>query len=316
MEEVMRRALVLPPQASSMAREIDVLHYIVIGTAMLVAAASAIAIVVFLVRFRLRPEVAHRPRGPLHPRHEVMIALATLGVFLVFWVAGYRQFHAVRTPPPNAQRIYVIAKQWMWEAVYSDGTGVQTDIRVPVGQPVELLLTSRDVIHSFYVPAFRLKQDVLPGRITSMWFTATQPGRHDILCAEYCGTGHSRMRGSVIALSPGDYAAWLAGAGRNATELAAAGERFAAQRGCLRCHTVDGTPHLGPTWAGLYGSRIPLAGGGTVIATEAYLTESMMDPNSKLHAGFPPIMPSYFGQLPGPEAAAIVEYIRTLRRPQ
>jgi len=148
--------------------------------------------------------------------------------------------------------------------------------------------------------------------MVSLWFTATTPGRYDIFCAEYCGNGHSRMRGSVSVLSEADYARWAAR--DSVDDLAAAGLRIAAERGCLRCHTVDGTPHIGPTWAGLYGSQVRLTDGTTVRADDEYLTESMMDPTSQIVAGFVPIMPTYLGQLSGADAGAIVEYIRSLRR--
>jgi cytochrome c oxidase subunit 2 len=310
MNELFRRMLGLPPQAGSLARRIDTLHYVVIGTSFVVAFVVFALVIYFLVRFRERPGEP-RHRGKVPPIVEIGLTAVTLAVFLAFWVVGFGQFRAIHTVTPGAPRIYVVAKQWMWEAVYPDGTAVQDAIRVPVGRPVVLLLTARDVIHSFYVPSFRLKQDVVPGRITELEITATTPGEYDILCAEYCGTGHSRMRGRVVALPPADYAAWLES---HATpDLAATGEKLAAEKGCLRCHTVDGTPHLGPTFRGLYGSTVELANGTTVVADEAYLTESMMDPTTKMVRGFQPLMPSYLGQLAGPEAAAIVEFIRSLR---
>jgi cytochrome c oxidase subunit 2 len=311
MNELLRKALNLPPQASSVARSIDTLHYVVIGTAFLVAFLAFAVIGAFLIRFREGGAPHPHRHYKLPTRYEIGLAIATLVVFVAFWVVGFVQFREVRTAPSNAMRIYVVAKQWMWEFVYPDGTSSQEELRVPVGQPVELLMTGRDVIHSFYVPSFRVKQDVIPGRITTVWFTAVEPGTFDILCAEYCGAGHSSMRGRVVAVAPGAYATWVGG--HVARDLASAGEKLAAERGCLRCHTVDGTPHLGPTWRGLYASRVQLANGETVIANDAYLTESMMDPLVKLHAGFGPIMPSYLGQLSGGEAAALVEFIRSLR---
>ena len=309
MNELLRRALMLPPQASSFARHLDYLHYTVIGAAFVVCFLAFLLLFYFAIRFRERP--GKKPKGRLPHIVEIGLAGFTLTCFLVWWVVGFSQYKEMREPPANAMHVYVVAKQWMWQFVYPNGAAAEDDLRIPVGEPVELTMTSRDVIHSFYVPAFRVKQDVLPGRMTTVWFTATQPGTFDLDCAEYCGAGHSRMLGHVIAMPPGDYAAWLSG--HEATDLAATGEKLAGDYGCLRCHTVDGTPHVGPTWKGLYGSRVPLADGTTVLANEAYLTESMMDPPAKLHAGYPPVMPTFLGRLSGPEAAAIVEYIRTLR---
>jgi cytochrome c oxidase subunit 2 len=310
MNELLRRALMLPPQASSFARDIDYLHYTVIGAAFVVCFLAFAVIGYFLFRYRERPG---EPNPHRHvPRwFELSLAAVALTCFLVWWLFGFAQFRWLREPPAHATRIYVVAKQWMWQYVYPNGMAAEDDLRVPVGQPVELTMTSRDVIHSFYVPAFRVKQDVVPGRLTTMWFTATEPGSFDILCAEYCGAGHSRMRGRVIAMPPAEYAAWTGGHTTN--DLAKIGEQLAADNGCLRCHTVDGTPHLGPSWKGLYGSRVPLSDGTTVVADDAYLTESMMDPTAKLHVGYPPLMPSFLGRLSGPEVDAIVEYIRSLR---
>jgi cytochrome c oxidase subunit 2 len=309
MNELMRHALNLPPQASTFARHIDYLHYVVIGSAFVVCMLTFLAILYMLIHFREGKACKKHRRIPRWL--EISAAAFTLTVFLVWWVIGFLQFRDMRTPPAKSMRVYVVAKQWMWEYVYPDGITAENELHVPVGQPVELLMTSRDVIHSFYVAAFRNKQDVVPGRITTFWFTATQPGRYPILCAEYCGAGHSRMRGVVVAMEPSAYAEWAAG--HHSKDLVQAGEKLAADYGCLRCHTVDGTPHLGPSWKDLYGSTIPLAGGGTVVADDAYLTESMMDPAAKLHAGYPPLMPTFLGRLSGPEAAAIVEYIRSLR---
>lgn len=312
MNELFRRALMLPPQASSVSHRIDVLHYTVIGSAFAVCGIVFALIGYFLVRFRDTP--TRKPaKFKLPHAIEAGLAAFTLLVFLAWWFVGFGQFRDIRTPPANAIRVYTVAKQWMWQFVYPNGTASEDDLRVPVGLPVVLLGTSRDVIHSFYVPAFRLKEDVVPGRITTLWFTAEHAGTYQIECAEYCGAGHSRMLGHVIAMAPTDYAKWVEG--HTSTDLASTGEHLAVQYGCLRCHTADGTPYLGPTWKGLYGSTVPLEGGATIKADDAYLTESMMDPTIKLVAGYPPLMPSYLGQLSGPEAAAIVEYIRSLRDP-
>jgi cytochrome c oxidase subunit 2 len=201
-------------------------------------------------------------------------------------------------------------------------------LRVPAGRPVRLLMTSQDVIHSFFVPAFRLKQDVLPGRYAEAWFEAKAPGRFPIFCAEYCGLAHSSMLGQVEAMPQAEFDAWLAEA-RQRTVVAAQdmgsdrfdiqaslleqGEKLAAEHGCFRCHTVDGTEHIGPTWVDLYRRTQRLEGGATVVADEAYLTESMMDPGARIVAGYKDVMPSYQGEVAAPEIAAILEFIKSLR---
>lgn len=344
MNELLRRMLVLPEQGSTVARGIDTLHYFVIAVTMLGAAAVGGVVLYYIVRYRdpsgtsanadaaPDPEPGHA-RGGIPLWTEFLVAGGLLALFLLWWVIGFRQFVQLQTPPRDSLTIYTTAKQWMWSFAYPSGAGSNGVLYVPVGRPVKLVMTSRDVIHSFFVPAFRVKQDVLPGRSTSVWFEADEPGRHAIYCTEYCGAGHSTMRGEVIALDDADYDRALArlapvavapardgdpavvGAAAPAEplSLAAMGQRVAAQAGCFRCHTVDGTPHTGPTWAGLYTADIPLQGGDRVIADEAYLTESMMDPRARVHLGFQPIMPAYQGLLTAPQVGALVEYIRSLR---
>jgi cytochrome c oxidase subunit 2 len=312
MNELMRRMLALPPQSSTVARSIDLLHYVVITISMLGAILVAAAVAVMLVRFRQRRGgFPHRRVRRIPVAIEVGLIGGLLAMFLAFWVIGFRQFVGLRTPPADAIDVYVVAKQWMWTFAYPDGNASTGDLYVPAGRPVRLLMTSRDVIHSLFVPDFRVKQDVLPARTTTLWFEAPEPGVHDILCAEYCGTEHSLMRGRVVVLDPAAWARWSDGHS-NGTDLAATGARIASERGCLRCHTVDGTPHLGPTWAGLYGSTIVLATGERIRADEAYLTESMMDPERRIRAGFAAIMPSYRGLIEGGDIAALVAYIRSL----
>jgi cytochrome c oxidase subunit 2 len=340
--ELLRRILFLPPQASTVARQIDYLHYFVIGTTMAGATLITVVGLLFVIRYRAgRTLERDRPRSEPPTWIEAGLVSFLLGLFCLWWVIGFVQYVHVRTAPENALTIYVTGKQWMWKFAYPDGESSLSAVYVPTGRPVRLLLTSRDVIHSFFVPDFRVKYDVLPGRYTTVWFEVPRPGTHQVLCAEYCGTGHSTMRGQVVALSPEDYARWLEGARRHdepaarvslagplrdeplsvdqlvprePLSLVRLGEEIAAQQGCLRCHTLDGSPHIGPTWAGLYRSLIPVDRGAPVVADEAYLTESMMDPLAKLHRGFAPVMPSYHGLLTPAETAAIVQLIKALAR--
>ena len=321
-----------------MASEIDGLHYFVILVTMAGATLVTLAGAVFLIRYRRRerePQKVYPNAMRQLPLVFEGLSLALLfGLFLVWWVIGARQFMTLRIAPENAMDVYVTGKQWMWKFAYPEGNSSVAVLYVPTGQAVRLIMTSRDVIHSFYVPEFRIKQDVLPGRYTTVWFEATAPGAYQILCTEYCGQGHSTMRGSVVALSPGDYARWrsfdsaardgdrevgaeerapLEAARPDMLSLARVGERVAAEQGCLRCHTIDGSPHIGPTWAGAYGQRVALEGDGEVLLDAAYITESMMDPAVRIHRGFQNVMPSYLGRISPAETAAIIEFIRSLR---
>ncbi|NVB81797.1 MAG: cytochrome c oxidase subunit II, partial [Kofleriaceae bacterium] len=340
MNEMMRILLFLPEQASTVASRIDALHFLVISVTMLGAAGVALVTLYWIVKYRARPErgesaehdVDVRPvRKELSLRFELFGFGGLLALFVFFWVIGFRQYVYLAAPPPNATTVYVTGKQWMWSFAYPNGGGSNGVIYVPVGRPVKLVMTSRDVIHSFFVPAFRVKQDVVPGRSTTLWFEVKHPGRYPVYCTEYCGIDHSLMRAEVVALSDADYERQMSGIepaviatadvslqpqpeGKGPPViLARVGERVAAERGCFRCHTPDGTPHIGPTFAGLYGARISLEDGHSIVADDAYLTASMMDPGAQIHAGFKNVMPSYQGVVSAPEVAALVEFIRSLR---
>ena len=313
MTRLLLALLDLPPEASTCAAPLDVLHFIVIGVTMLGATFVFGLAIVLMVRNRRRAEGETTARVEASVPSEISIMGGILALFLAFWVVGAAQYDHMMTPPPNAVPVYVTAKQWMWKFSYADGRSAMDVLTVPVHTPVKLVMTSRDVIHSFYVPAFRMKHDVVPGRYYVAWFEATIPGTFEIECAEYCGVSHSRMLGQVRVLSFDDYRRWqetsLPG---ESHDLAAEGLAVAARRGCLSCHTIDGQPHIGPTWAGLYGSRVRLDDGRTVIADDAYLTRSMMEPREDVVLGFRPVMPAYRGILEQPEVAALVEFIASI----
>jgi cytochrome c oxidase subunit 2 len=331
--------LFLPRQGSTMARELDYLHYSVILITMGGALTVALVAAVFIARYRKgrvrRPVLSPEGRRPEKRARvywmETLLGGGILLLFIVWWVVGYQQFVRLEIPPPNAIEIYANGKQWMWSFAYPNGRGSKGVLYVPAHRAVKLVMSSRDVIHSFYVPEFRVKKDVIPGRTTTLWFEVTGPGRYAAYCTEYCGEGHSTMRATVVALSDADYARMLeelprvevdgpfyrepevAGAAPpRSVSYAEVGENVAVTKGCLRCHTADGTPHIGPTWVGMYGASVNLQDGRQITADVAYLTESMMDPLAKVHAGFEPVMPSYQGRLDAGEVGALLEYIRSL----
>lgn len=329
-DNYLRKVLFLPEQASSIAKEIDWLHFAVISATLIGATVITLAAAYFCIRYRIR-----KTRGPAERRSpsptpalwfELLLVGGLFSLFVGFWGVGFWQYVKLAEPPADSYDIYVSGKQWMWKFAYPTGQHSVGTLYAPAGRPVRLILTSRDVIHSFYVPDFRIKHDAVPGRYTTAWFTANAPGTHHIFCAEYCGTDHSRMRGEVVVLTESDFSRWLdSESGGDIAELeggmrdtappglAGHGEVAAAKYGCLRCHSVDGSPHIGPTWRGLYGARVPLADGSETLADVAYLTESMMDPLAKLHRGYGGVMPSYLGYLQPAEVSAIVEFMKTLR---
>jgi cytochrome c oxidase subunit 2 len=338
LNDLIRRMLNLPVQASSYAARVDHLHFFVIAVTMAGALAVFATALYFIVRYRRRPG-NEGPTPQVHggTRLESGFISGILTLFLAIWVVGFRQYRVIEEPPAGTMDVYVVAKQWMWKFTYPEGAGSVGVLYVPVHRPIKLIMTSRDVIHSFYVPAFRMKQDVIPGRYTTAWFEADEVGTYPIRCAEYCGTRHSEMLGDVVVLSEQDFNRWAAdpdgpvaemipgrqqetelGAtptfpARQRRALVSEGEQAAAELGCLRCHSTDGTPYIGPTWTGLFGSQVPLTTGALVVADEAYLTESMMDPMAKIVAGYTPVMPSYLGRMDPRQTAAIVEFIKTLK---
>jgi cytochrome c oxidase subunit 2 len=261
-------------------------------------------------------------------RFEVVVIGVPLFFFLLWFVQGYKDYIWYTSPPSNAMDVYVMGKKWMWKFSYPDGPNAIGTIHVPANRPVRLLMTSRDVIHSFFVPDFRIKQDVLPGRYTETWFEATKPGRYQILCSQYCGTWHSQMWGEVVVMPAPEFDSWLAeqkaglakrvdtggdDGGEFRGSIVEYGKRVAMAQGCVKCHSLDGEPHIGPTWLDLYHRRETLDNGQVIVADEAYLTDSMIDPRGKIVRGFKPVMPTYKGRLSAPEAAALVEFIKSLR---
>jgi len=330
MNELLRRILFLPEQASEYARQVDALHYFVILTTMVGAAGVFATAIYFFVRYRRRSDTDVTPHVSPKPIHEILFIGGPLALFLVWFAIGYPQYVSLSLPPKDAMDVYVQGKKWMWKFAYPGGPNAIDTLRVPAGRPVRLLITSRDVIHSFFVPALRIKQDALPGRYTQTWFNATQPGRYEIFCAEYCGLSHSSMLGELVVMPAAEFDQWLSdqrrgisvaqdsgpGGGapvRPASNLVEEGRRVAAEQGCLKCHTVDGTRHIGPTWTDLFGRDEKLATGKSVHADESYLTKSMMDPSADIVAGYQNVMPTYQGKLSPPDAAAIVEFIKSLR---
>ena len=332
MNELLRRMLFLPEQASTLAPEIDHLHMFVIIVTMISSVVIGTAALYFYVRYRWRGRIGAKGE-PVYTTWWLETAIIGLPAFffLLWFGIGFRTFTRAYTPPPDSMDVYVMAKQWMWKFSYPDGPNGVNVLRVPVGKPVRLLITSRDVIHSFYVPSFRVKMDALPGRYTQTWFQATMTGRFPVFCAEMCGTGHSIMRAEIVVMPQADFDKWLAEQRANLrtaqhdgnktrledrpTEatMAQMGEKIAASAGCFKCHSVDGSPHIGPTWLDMYMRKETMQDGSTIVADEAYITESMMYPKAKQVKGFQLVMPAYMGRLEGPESAAIVEYIKTLR---
>lgn len=240
---------------------------------------------------------------------EVFWTGVPLALTLSMFAWGSKLFIEMREPPPDALEIDVVGKQWMWEVQHAEGRRELNEVHVPAGRPVKLLMTSADVIHSFFIPAFRVKQDVLPGRYTTEWFTATKPGRYHLFCAQYCGAAHSAMAGWVTVLAPSEYQRWLSEPGAEPT-LTESGERLFRRAGCASCHRAGGT---GPALEGVFGRRETLEDGGTALADETYLRESILRPDAKVLKGWPARMPAYEGRLDEAQLQQLVAYLKSLK---
>jgi cytochrome c oxidase subunit 2 len=299
---------------------VDAFFFFLLGVTAFFSLLIAGLIVTFMVRFRRRPgtwptegsEPTHSLEGSffLETFWSVVPFLITMVAF--FWSA--RIYADLYLPPEQALQVNVVGKQWMWKFQHLEGRQEIDELHVPVGRPVRLHMTSEDVIHSLFVPAFRTKMDAVPGRYTSLWFEATKPGEYPLYCAEYCGTLHSGMIGRVIALEPTEFEAWLAGIepGAGGLPVAALGERVYQAQGCPTCHESRGDSARGPSLAGLAGTTVPLTGGGTVTADDNYLRESIVTPQAKLVEGYPPIMPTYQGLVSEQQLMQLIAYIKSL----
>lgn len=268
----------------------------------------------FVVRYR---SSRHRQAGSTKSHNLALEIAWTVVPAILVGVIFYRGFTTYldsRTIPDNAYEVQVVAKKWSWAFIYENGH-VDNQLHVPAGRPVALTMTSDDVIHSLYVPDFRVKMDLVPGRYSKLWFEVPEEGEHVLFCAEYCGTGHSTMDSRVIVHEPNDFERWLDSAGKFMEELspAEAGKVLYARRGCVQCHSVDGSAKAGPSFSSVFGTEQRMADGEILTVDENYIRESILNPLAKVRDGYRPVMPTYQGQLDDEEIAAIIQYIKSLK---
>jgi cytochrome c oxidase subunit 2 len=302
-----------PEAASTTAGRVDALYLFLVLVSAIMTVLIFATLAVFAVKFRRR-----RNRIPEQIEGstilEITWSVIPFGIFLVFFVWGAVIYFQERTPPQDATEVYTVAKQWMWKFEHAGGQREINELHVPVGRDVKMIMTSQDVIHSFYVPAFRIKQDVVPGRYTTAWFHATKPGTYHLFCAEYCGTEHSGMIGWVVVMDPRDYQAWMT-TGSGSQPLADTGLKLFSEFGCITCHRAD-TQGRGPNLAGVYNKPVLLEDGRTVNADENYIRESILEPGAKIVKGFKPVMPTYQGQISDEQLNALVAYVKSLNQAQ
>ncbi len=300
-----------PEAASTIAGRVDTLYFFLVAVSLFFFLLITVLLTVFAIKYRRRhgderPKQVHGSLGL-----ELLWSIIPFALSMVMFGWGAVLYFDIYTPPPDAMNIYVVGKQWMWKIQHPEGNREINELHVPAGVPVRLIMTSEDVIHSFYIPAFRVKMDVLPGRYTSVWFEATKPGEYHLFCAEYCGTKHSEMIGTVYVMEQMDYQDWLAGATAAPQTMAEAGQELYNQLGCGTCHEqVDGA--RGPSLHGLYGNPVQLMTGEIVVADDDYIRRSILEPAAEITAGFAPIMPTYRGQVDEEEILQLIAYIRSL----
>jgi len=300
-----------PESASTMAPRVDHLYFFLLAVSAFFALLIAGLIVYYAVKFhRRRPDqIGAQIHGGL--ALEIGWTVIALGIVMVIFVWGASVYLAMANAPEETLNIYVVGKQWMWKFQHLDGQREINELHVPVGRAGKLITTSEDVIHDFFVPAFRIKADVLPGRYVTIWFHATKPGRYRIFCAEYCGTRHSGMIGQVVVMEPAEYQTWLSG-GVPEGSLASAGAKLFQDLACNTCHRPDAQGR-GPVLEGLFGKTVTLQSGETVTVDEAYVRELILQPAAKVAQGFQPIMPTFQGLVSEEQLLELIEYVKSLR---
>lgn len=297
-----------PPQASTVAVEVDALYALLVSITAFFTILVAGLFLFFGLRYRRKLE-SERPIQ-VHPPAwlEIAWSVVPLLICVVLFVWGVQLYFKIYTPPKDAVTIHVVGKRWMWKIQHMSGAREINELHVPVGVPIRLLLTSEDTIHAFSLPAFRIKRDAIPGTMTTTWFNATKVGSYHIFCAEYCGTKHSGMRGTVHVMEKDAYQRWLAGPNAGLPP-AVQGAKLFEELNCISCHRAGATQR-GPVLEGVFGTTVELKGGGKVLADDAYIRESIVNPTAKIVNGYEPLMPVYLGQLSEEQVNALLTYVR------
>ena len=299
-----------PAEASTIAPYADALYFFLLLITVIGLVLVGALVFGFSIRYRKsRNPVATQVEGST--LLEATWTIIPLALFMVTWIWGALLYFRIYNPPTNAMNIYVVGKQWMWKAEHEGGQHEINALHVPTGRPVQLTMISQDVFHSFSIPDFRVKREVIPGRYSTVWFQATTPGTYHIFCTQYCGTNHSAMIGQVTVLSPDDYEKWTQES-TSGMSLAQNGERLFASMGCNACHSGSAAAR-GPNLAGVYGSKLQLTNGSEVVVNDAYLRDAILNPSQHITAGYAPIMPTYQGQVSEDGLIDLVEYIKNMQ---
>ena len=301
----------VPDSASTFSWQVDALYFYLSGVTLFFSLLISGVLIFFVIRYRRRtPYEIPRPIAGSHKLETIWTIIPFL-IAMTMFAWGARVYFTQYKAPADAVEIYVVGKQWMWKLQHATGQREINQLHVPVGRKIKLIMTSEDVIHDFFVPAFRTKADVVPGKYTTLWFEATTPGTYHLFCAEYCGMNHSGMTGSVIVMEPREFDNWLSGNTGTSTP-AAAGQQLFQSLGCSSCHGVNGEGGRGPVLAGVFGQKTQLQNGESQTVDEPYIRESITNPQAKLVAGFGPIMPTFQGQVSEDQLMQLVAFIKSL----
>lgn len=292
-----------------MAARVDGLFFFLLAVSLFFAALIFLLVAIFAVRYRRRPATEQPAPVKGNLKLEILWTVVPLSLTLVMFAWGVELYLDMHAAPDHAIEVNVVGKQWMWKVQHPTGQQEINELHVPVDRPVKLIMTSEDVIHDFFVPAFRVKQDVLPGRYTTLWFEATRPGSYRLFCSQYCGTQHAGMIGRVIVMDLVEYQKWLGGG--SGVSMAEAGGQLFQRFGCAVCHRMDGTGQ-GPSLAGLFGKTVKLQGGKTAAVDERYIRESIVEPRAQLAAGYPAVMPTFKGLVSEEGILQIIAYLKSL----
>ena len=301
----------VPERASSFAWKVDALYFYLSGVTLFFTLLISATLIFFVIRYRRRsPYEIPRPVAGSHKLETIWTIIPFL-IAMTMFAWGATVYFEQYKPPENAIEVYVVGKQWMWKLQHATGQREINELHVPVGRKVKLIMTTEDVIHDFFVPAFRTKADVVPGRYQTLWFEPTKPGRYHLFCAEYCGMNHSGMTGSLIVMEPREFDDWLSGNTGNTTP-AVAGQQLYQTLGCASCHGANGEGGRGPTLTGVFGTDAQLQSGQSVRIDEGYIRESILNPQAKLVVGFGPIMPTFQGQVSEDQMVQLIAFIKSL----
>ena len=310
----------LPENASNLASGVDnVLLFVTVLSVFFFLLISAF-LIGFAIKYRRKTDHDETPYITGNELIEVIWTVIPSVLLMIIFAWGYIEYREMRNPPDNAVEVNVVARQWLWQFDYYNGKKTINELYVQQGRPVRMVMRSEDVLHSFFVPDFRVKQDILPGNYTQLWFTPTKAGTFELYCAEYCGTGHSKMLAKVHVLGPEAYAIWEKGIGVDESTAVASslppaeqGAELFKNRGCNACHSIDGSVLVGPSFKGLFGKNEKMTTGETIKVDENYLRESILQPQALVVDGYQPVMPAFEGILSDGEVTALIEYIKTLK---